>query len=218
MPNVALFVVPASQIYRYAAIALGVEVSRVPALVVMRPRNLSGGTPQASVTYGFHTAQGVVQAVRDAEYNGPAATYHAGLTIGAVDPYPDHLRPVPAYGEYADQAVAEMPPPQEGVPGLTAPLHRGHSRGLVTDVLVELGYATPESVQAAVEQARLGGVSPESLLLDQGLIRPDQADPRRRRALRARLSPGWRSARSWKCKRRPPTCCCGGRRATTTRR
>jgi hypothetical protein len=53
-----------------------VEVSRVPALVVMRPRNLSGGTPQASVSYGFQTSQDVVQAVRDADYHGPVVTYH----------------------------------------------------------------------------------------------------------------------------------------------
>jgi hypothetical protein len=74
-PGVALFVVPAGQIYRYAAITLGTEVSRVPALVVMRPRKLSEGTPQASVAYGFQTPQDVRQAVRDAEYQGPVATY-----------------------------------------------------------------------------------------------------------------------------------------------
>ena len=78
MEDVALFVVPASQIYRYSAITLGVEVSRVPALVVMRPHRLSEGTPQATVTYGFQTEQGVVQAVRDASYDGPPATYHPG--------------------------------------------------------------------------------------------------------------------------------------------
>jgi hypothetical protein len=75
MPEVALFVVPVSQISRYAAITLGVEVSRVPALVVMRPRSLSKGTPQASVSYGFQTRQTIVQAVRDASYEGPPATY-----------------------------------------------------------------------------------------------------------------------------------------------
>jgi hypothetical protein len=75
MPEVALFVVPVSQISRYAAITLGVEVSRVPALVVMRPRSLSEGTPQATVNYGFQTRETIVQAVRDASYQGPPATY-----------------------------------------------------------------------------------------------------------------------------------------------
>jgi hypothetical protein len=76
LEGVALFVVPAQQVYRYASITLGVEVSRVPALIVMRPRNLSGGAPQASVAYGFQTSQDVIQAVRDAEYDGPTATYN----------------------------------------------------------------------------------------------------------------------------------------------
>ena len=39
--------------------------------VVVRPRRLSGGTPQASVSYGFQTAQSVVQAVRDASTRVP---------------------------------------------------------------------------------------------------------------------------------------------------
>jgi hypothetical protein len=76
--TVALFVVSASQIYRYAAITLGVEVSRVPALVVMRPRKLSKGEPQATVSYGVQTPQDIRQAVRDASYDGPGATYHPG--------------------------------------------------------------------------------------------------------------------------------------------
>ncbi len=75
-PDVALFVVPAKKIARYAAITLGADVQQVPALVVMRPRGLSGGVPQASVDYGFQTWQSVVQAVVDARYKGPEETYH----------------------------------------------------------------------------------------------------------------------------------------------
>lgn len=74
--DTALFVVPAKQISRYAAITLGVEVQRVPALVVMRPRDLSDGVPQASVSYGFQSAQSIEQAIRDASYDGPEASYH----------------------------------------------------------------------------------------------------------------------------------------------
>ncbi len=74
--SVALFTVPAAQIAHYAAITVGLEVDRVPALVVMRPKRLSDGTPQATVDYGFRTAQGVEQAVRDAAYNGRELTYH----------------------------------------------------------------------------------------------------------------------------------------------
>jgi len=76
MPEVALFIVPAKQIARYAAITVGLEVNRVPAMIVMRPKRLTDGTPQASVEYGFQTPQSIVQAVRDAAYEGREVTYH----------------------------------------------------------------------------------------------------------------------------------------------
>ncbi len=75
-PGLAVFVVPAKQISRYAAITVGLEVEQVPALIVLRPRHLSGGAPQASVSYGFQTPQSVVQAVHDATYKGPEISYH----------------------------------------------------------------------------------------------------------------------------------------------
>jgi len=76
MPDVSLFVVPSQQIARYAAITEGAGVNRVPALVVMRPKALSKGTPTASVTYGYQEAEGIVQAVTDARYQGRTLTYH----------------------------------------------------------------------------------------------------------------------------------------------
>lgn len=76
LPDTSLFVVPAKRVARYAAITVGLDVNRVPAMVVMRPRNLSEGIPQATVDYGFQTPESVVQAVRDASYRGPEATYH----------------------------------------------------------------------------------------------------------------------------------------------
>lgn len=74
--NVSLFVVPAKEISRYAAITVGLDVNRVPALVVMKPKKLSNGTPQATVDYGVQTPQTVVQAVLDANYHGRELTYH----------------------------------------------------------------------------------------------------------------------------------------------
>ncbi len=71
-----LIQVPVKQLPRYAGVTLGLAVNRVPALVVVRPKRLSGGVPQATVDYGFQTRQSVVQAVRDASYAGPEATYH----------------------------------------------------------------------------------------------------------------------------------------------
>lgn len=76
VPDVALFVVPSQQIARYAAITEGAGVNRVPALVVVRPKALSKGSPTASVTYGYQDAEGVVQAVTDARYKGRTLSYH----------------------------------------------------------------------------------------------------------------------------------------------
>jgi hypothetical protein len=86
--------------------------------------------------------------------------------------YPGHLQPVPDSGTSAAPA---MPSPEaQDTPGLTQPLHRGHSRGFITDVLVELGYVSAEVVQAAIEAARTAGRTPESLLLEQGAINDEQ--------------------------------------------
>lgn len=74
--DVLLFIVPAKQIARYAAITVGLEVNRVPALIVMKPKHLSDGTPQATVDYGIQTPQSVLQAVLDANYHGRELTYH----------------------------------------------------------------------------------------------------------------------------------------------
>lgn len=76
LSGVATFVVPASRIARYATIAQGVDVNRVPALVVLRPKRLDHGVPTASVTYGFQSPQSVVQAVVDAGYKGRTLGYH----------------------------------------------------------------------------------------------------------------------------------------------
>jgi hypothetical protein len=68
--DTAVFVVPANRIARYSRITQPVDVNRVPALVVIRPKRLSGKTPEATVAYGFRTGQGVAQAVQDALYSG----------------------------------------------------------------------------------------------------------------------------------------------------
>jgi hypothetical protein len=69
--DLAVFVTHAAHIARYARIAAGVDVNRVPALIVVRPRHLTPGTPTASVSYGFQGPDSVAQAVRDALYKGP---------------------------------------------------------------------------------------------------------------------------------------------------
>jgi hypothetical protein len=69
--DVAVFVTHAANIARYARITEGVDVNRVPALIVLRPRHLTHGTPTASVSYGFRGPDSVDQAVRNALYKGP---------------------------------------------------------------------------------------------------------------------------------------------------
>jgi hypothetical protein len=76
LPAAETFVIPASEISRYAAVTEGVGVNRVPALVVVRPKHVHQTIPTASVNYGFQSGQSVVQAVIDAGYKGPTLAYH----------------------------------------------------------------------------------------------------------------------------------------------
>jgi len=76
MSRVATFVVPANKISRYAAIAQGADVNRVPALVVLSSKGVDSGVPQASVHYGYQSFQSVEQAVIDAGYKGGTLPYH----------------------------------------------------------------------------------------------------------------------------------------------
>jgi hypothetical protein len=76
MADVATFVVPTHQLARYVSIAQGVDLTRVPALVVIRPKGLSKGYDAASVHYGFQSGESIVQAVIDARYHGGTLAYH----------------------------------------------------------------------------------------------------------------------------------------------
>jgi type IV pilus assembly protein PilB len=58
--------------------------------------------------------------------------------------------------------------------GLIAPTSRGHSGGFVTDAIVDLGYATREQVEQAIEQARTAGRAPEAILVERRLIDAEQ--------------------------------------------
>jgi hypothetical protein len=68
--SLAIFVVHANKIARYSRITQGVGVSQVPALLIIRPRRVSGSVPEAQVAYGFRDSQTVVQYVHDALYSG----------------------------------------------------------------------------------------------------------------------------------------------------
>ncbi len=88
---------------------------------------------------------------------------------------PGHLRPVPAAEtDGATARALDAPPPQEGTQGLTPPLTRSHSGRFITDVIVDLGYLSDERVQQVIAEARTAGRSPETLMLEQGLVDGDQ--------------------------------------------
>jgi type IV pilus assembly protein PilB len=81
-----------------------------------------------------------------------------------------------------DQAL--LPPLHEEP--VAAPTGGGPGRGVmrfVTDILVERGFAAHERVQEAVLAARTAGVTPDQLLVDQGVITEEQ----RGRAVAERL-------------------------------
>ena len=90
----------------------------------------------------------------------------------ATEKRPGYLRPVPAApgGAPAEQLETEQP----DKPGLTPPLGRGSSSMFITDVLVELGYSARERVEEAIQEARIAGRSPETLLLERKVITSDQ--------------------------------------------
>lgn len=76
---ISVIVVPAKKISDYASVTVGLNVNQVPALIVMRPKGLSHGVPQASVLYGAQSPESIVTAFVDASYDGPeSGSYHPG--------------------------------------------------------------------------------------------------------------------------------------------
>ena len=88
----------------------------------------------------------------------------------ARDHRPEYLTPVPEAGSTAPELEAEP----QGTPGLTPPMTPGNSGRFISDVIVELGYVDGYRVEAAIQEARMAGRSPESVLLEQGLIDADK--------------------------------------------
>jgi type IV pilus assembly protein PilB len=90
----------------------------------------------------------------------------------ATDKRPGHLRPVPSLGSEA--TARELRHDADHVPGLTPPLGRGHSAMFLTDVIVELGYASRESVDEVIHESRGAGRTPDQLLVEHKVIDADQ--------------------------------------------
>jgi hypothetical protein len=71
LPKLSVYATKAKRIARYAWLTQGVDVTELPALVILRPRRLTKGVPTASVSYGFRGAGSVLQAAKDGLYRGP---------------------------------------------------------------------------------------------------------------------------------------------------
>jgi hypothetical protein len=70
-PTIEVFITHAFGLARYSRIAQGVDVERLPALIVLQPKRLADGQlPVATINYGFRGPASVVQTVKDAEYKG----------------------------------------------------------------------------------------------------------------------------------------------------
>src|SRR3954470_20242616 len=73
-----------------------------------------------------------------------------------------------------------MNPPAQGAPtkkkgnGITTPSRRGGSGRMLTDVIVDLGFAEQATVDLAVDRANDNGSLPERLLVADGAITDDQ--------------------------------------------
>src|SRR3954471_2401821 len=80
-----------------------------------------------------------------------------------------HLRPVPAG---AEQALSPDAAPDAD--GLSAPKPGLEGSRFVSDVIVELGILPRERVDAAVEEARSAGRTPEQVLLTGNAVTEDQ--------------------------------------------
>src|SRR4051812_10591798 len=86
-----------------------------------------------------------------------------------------HLRPVGADGLESEGALARQPEPEpEHDNGVTPPSRRGGSGRFLTDVIVDLGFAERDVVEAAIEAARTAGQAPELVMVEQGTLSADQ--------------------------------------------
>ena len=89
----------------------------------------------------------------------------------ASEQRPGYLRPVPS----GPEATAREPEKSASeTPGLTPPLGRGGTSKFLTDVIVDLGYATRERVDEVIDEARTAGRPADELLIDRRLVNPDQ--------------------------------------------
>jgi hypothetical protein len=75
--DVTVFETVAKHVADYSRVAEGVDLNRVPAVIVLSPKTVTKGEmPTAAVAYGYRSLESIQQAVRDAGYKGPELPYH----------------------------------------------------------------------------------------------------------------------------------------------
>ncbi|MGI8945819.1 MAG: GspE/PulE family protein [Thermoleophilaceae bacterium] len=82
---------------------------------------------------------------------------------------PPVLRPVST-----DSAEAAADSTPVSGTGLTPPVRRGQGARFISDVVVDLGFLPRERVNAAVDEGRASGRTPEQVLLESGALAGDQ--------------------------------------------
>ena len=125
--------------------------------------------------YGVEQSQPRAEFPSDADRQAPPAepsspapfTVVTGAGLTSEEPSPNKQFTVLT-------GAGAAPPPADHPAGVTPPLRRGGSSRFLTDVLVELGFTQREQAQKAIEDARMAGVPPERVLLEQRAITPDQ--------------------------------------------
>lgn len=68
--DASIFVIGTKRVPQFSRITEGVQVSQVPAIVVVTPRKANEGAPTASVSYGVRSKKSFRQAIKDATYQG----------------------------------------------------------------------------------------------------------------------------------------------------
>jgi type IV pilus assembly protein PilB len=89
----------------------------------------------------------------------------------ATEERPPYLRPVPSGDEATARKLEEAAGANNGV---TPPMGRGRPGMFITDLIVELGYASRERVDEVVNEARVAGKSPEALLAEYQVVDGDR--------------------------------------------
>src|SRR4051812_20217521 len=77
-------------------------------------------------------------------------------------------------GEPALPTPGQATPEKPTIPGLTPPTRRGGVKKRIGEVIVDLGFADAEAVEAAVSKAREAGKTTGQMLIDSGVLDSDQ--------------------------------------------